>query len=209
MKNRALPIVAAVLSVMLAATLASAKASSAQELPTIEVSMTEFAFGLSAFSAPAGRVNFSTTNNGTISHNLIVIRTDLAAGALPVDGPRADTTQLGVVGVIDPVDAGAAAEATFDLSAGHYVLICNIAGHYQQGMFTTLTVVQPPTTPEPASSTPAGPTATPGAVSLPPTGSGAVAHDQTMEIEAALAAAFVATLALTALSARQLRNGRR
>jgi uncharacterized cupredoxin-like copper-binding protein len=38
------------------------------------------------------------------------------------------------------VAPGTGAQVAVELSAGHYVLICNIVGHYQAGMTTAFTV---------------------------------------------------------------------
>jgi uncharacterized cupredoxin-like copper-binding protein len=72
-------------------------------------------------------------------------RTDLAADALPVNTAedKAEEEQAGrVLGEIEPEDLppGKSAEMTLDLTAGHYVLLCNIKGHYRLGMHTDFTV---------------------------------------------------------------------
>ena len=45
-----------------------------------------------------------------------------------------------VIGKIDEMSSGESASATFDLSPGKYVLICNISGHYKSGMYTAFEV---------------------------------------------------------------------
>jgi uncharacterized cupredoxin-like copper-binding protein len=47
------------------------------------------------------------------------------------------------VSVIDEVEEtapGGSASLTVDLASGHYVLFCNVPGHYSQGMHTDFTV---------------------------------------------------------------------
>jgi uncharacterized cupredoxin-like copper-binding protein len=165
-----------VLSLVLAATLTSANASSAQEPPMIEVDLTEFAIGLNPSSTPAGQVNFATTNSGEILHDLVVVRTDLAPDSLPMNGPRVDIGQLDVAGVVEPIEAGATDNSTFELRAGAYVLICNIAGHYQLGMYAVLTVSPPDSTAEPTQTPRSVPPAIDGVV-LPHSGSGPSSHE--------------------------------
>ena len=90
-----------------------------------------------------GTVTFAAKNEGAMPHELVVVKTDVAADALPVSAGKADEEAAGeVIGEIEPEDlpAGGEAEAVFDLDPGRYLLICNIAGHYEQGMYAELTV---------------------------------------------------------------------
>ncbi len=60
-------------------------------------------------------------------------------------GSYVDETATGtLVGKIEERDLGPGrlASATFDLSPGSYVLICNISGHYDGGMYAPLQVIQ-------------------------------------------------------------------
>ena len=45
-----------------------------------------------------------------------------------------------MVGRIDTFAGGQTRDATFDLAAGSYLLICNLPGHYQLGMTAAFTV---------------------------------------------------------------------
>ncbi len=107
---------------------------------TITVGMTEFAFELSAASAPAGEVTFEVTNNGALPHEFKVVRSDEAPDSLPLDGAVVDESDLDIVDSIDEFAAGTTESGTFELEAGNYILLCNIAGHYQGGMFTAFVV---------------------------------------------------------------------
>lgn len=86
-------------------------------------------------------VTFEGHNHGEFPHQVVVIRTNLAPDALPVEQGKVDVDDAGDemlafdVPAADP-DAGVQGRqvATVDLRPGRYVLICNIAGHYQQGM---------------------------------------------------------------------------
>ncbi len=96
-----------------------------------------------ALTVQAGEVEFDAVNSGLIEHEVVVLRTDLAADELVVVGARVDEEASGTeIGEIEPEDlaAGASASKTFDLAPGAYVLFCNIAGHYAQGMTVALTV---------------------------------------------------------------------
>jgi uncharacterized cupredoxin-like copper-binding protein len=93
-------------------------------------------------SPAAGEVVFEIHNDGELEHDFLVIKTDLAEGELPLSGEQVDVNATGVE-VIDQLTAIPPEEAqvlSVDLEAGNYVLICNIVGHYELGMHTTLTV---------------------------------------------------------------------
>ncbi len=102
--------------------------------------------GAAAFTANAGEITFEVHNEGRVSHNLVIIRTDLAADALPIVSDfrddLVDEEAAGEkIGEIDEFRGGGAMEVgSFALTPGRYVLICNLFGHYAEGMFAELTV---------------------------------------------------------------------
>ena len=90
----------------------------------------------------AGEVAFTASNAGAQPHELVVVETDLdptdlpvEAGAVPASGDGFET-----LGKTELLDGGASGELTLELEAGNYLLICNVAGHYQLGMTTAFTV---------------------------------------------------------------------
>ena len=90
----------------------------------------------------AGTVEFSIENQGTIQHEFLVVKTDVALGEIPVEGDRFSEEQESIL-MIDEIPeyaAGTTEKLVVDLEPGVYQLVCNIAGHYQAGMFTQLTV---------------------------------------------------------------------
>lgn len=108
---------------------------------TINVSLKEFTVKPSAASASAGSVTFAVKNEGTVDHEFVVVKSDLAADKLPMkDGALVDETKIEVVGEIEQFAAGASQSKTFDLKAGKYLLICNLPAHYGAGMTTAFTV---------------------------------------------------------------------
>lgn len=112
--------------------------SEPSEQPTLSVALSDFAVTADPGAVKAGRVVFAIRNRAAMTHELIVIRTDLAPDALPVDGGKAK--EDGRVGGITNISAGASRKLVLELTPGKYVLICNIAGHYQLGMRVALTV---------------------------------------------------------------------
>lgn len=107
---------------------------------TVAVGLKEFAIDLDRKDAPAGAATFKTTNKGTTPHELVVIKTDLAADRLAVKDRSVDASGLTVLGAITELASARSASQTFELTAGKYVLICNLPAHYQAGMRTAFTV---------------------------------------------------------------------
>lgn len=110
---------------------------------TVVVELDEWNVRPHKATVSAGGVTFEARNVGTIPHELVVLKTDLAADALVVEGAVVNEDASGEeIGEIeeDELGPGQSASATFDLTSGKYVLFCNIPGHYQSGMFAALEV---------------------------------------------------------------------
>lgn len=115
----------------------------------VDVFLTEWEVDPERSSLRAGEVRFTTTNGGTIGHDLVVINTDLAVGELPIreDG-SVDEDSVEVVGRVPTVEPGAFERVTLSLVPGQYALICNIVdlegeertSHYELGMYTSIVV---------------------------------------------------------------------
>ncbi len=108
-----------------------------------EIRIVDEETGATAFTANAGEITFEVHNEGRGSHNLVIIRTDLAADALPFADPYyVDEEAAGEkIGEIEEFrGAGAMEVGSFTLTPGRYVLICNLSRHYGAGMFAELTV---------------------------------------------------------------------
>ena len=61
-------------------------------------------------------------------------QTDTKASALPVVDNKIDESALTPVDEIEDIAVGASPTLDVTLEAGHYVLLCNIETHYEQGM---------------------------------------------------------------------------
>lgn len=86
----------------------------------------------------AGKVKFEVTNSGAAPHEFVLLKTETKAADLPTEGGKAKET--GLVDKTETLDPGASADLEVDLKAGHYVVLCNVPGHYQAGMYKDLTV---------------------------------------------------------------------
>ena len=98
----------------------------------------EFSITPSTTTVPAGTVTFQVHNVGKATHEMVVIRTDAKAAALPLSGGRA--REAGNVGETGDMSANTMATTKLKLKAGHYALICNLPGHYVGGMRADFTV---------------------------------------------------------------------
>lgn len=110
------------------------------------VTLSEWSIGLDRSSVPAGGVTFAIRNAGQATHQLAVVKTDLAADALaraprPTEQPLRGEPQL--IATTAKVGAGTSREATFDLRAGRYVLLCLEPGHDRSGMHVALEATWP------------------------------------------------------------------
>lgn len=116
----------------------AASSSRSQPGGPIEVKLSEWSITSSASVAKPGKVTFAVQNAGKVPHELVVLRTDKQPGQL---GSGARIPEKGDVGETDDVPAGASKRLTVKLPKGHYVLVCNMAGHYSSGMHASFRVV--------------------------------------------------------------------
>jgi uncharacterized cupredoxin-like copper-binding protein len=113
----------------------------------VNVTLNEWKLLPSPASVHFGTIHFNASNTGAKPHDLVVIKTNLDQASLPMtaDGQQADASAAGeVVGTIvsSQLQSGASAAIALDLSPGNYVLICNVAHHYTNGMHAAFTVTQ-------------------------------------------------------------------
>lgn len=137
--DRAIPIALVGLVLALAACGSTASPSSPAST-TVTGTLTEYKIALSAPSAPAGSVTFNVTNSGTMVHEFVILKTDTLAKDLPlVDGVVVEA-DYNPVGEVAETEVSKSGTFTGTLAAGHYAIICNIAGHVAQGMVVDFTV---------------------------------------------------------------------
>jgi uncharacterized cupredoxin-like copper-binding protein len=103
----------------------------------------EYAIAFDPGTVSAGRIRLTVKNAGTIEHELVAFRTDLAETDLPMGSGEVDEEGAGITH-IDPeaedIAPSSAKTITLNLTAGRYVFLCNVPGHYQLGMHAVLTV---------------------------------------------------------------------
>lgn len=111
----------------------------------VPVGMKEWAIETETTVA-AGSVTFEITNTGSFPHELAVAKGDSYETLPQLDTGAVDETTLGAdfLGRSDRVEPGTTGTVTFDLEAGTYVFLCNIAvgpnSHAKAGQVLTVTV---------------------------------------------------------------------
>lgn len=109
----------------------------------IGVTLADYSISPEESSASAGELTFDVSNDAEQVHEFVIFKTDLAADALPTDDTGlVDEAGEGVelIDEIEDIAAGSTPSLTVTLDAANYVFICNIPGHYAQGMHTSFTV---------------------------------------------------------------------
>ncbi len=119
-----------------ASSVASASATDAPGDGPITVLLRDGSIRLSSVSAPPGEVRFEIENAGSVPHDFVLIRTDLDAADLPylTEDLKVIEDGLEIVDEVRGLNTGESASLTVTLEAGHYVVICNVSGHYGEGM---------------------------------------------------------------------------
>ncbi len=112
---------------------------------TLTVKMGDYSFTPSDPTVKAGALTINAPNDGQIQHELVVLKTDENPASLPQKGAEVDEDGLEAKGVknegeITDVAPGQTKSNQFNLTPGKYVMICNVPGHYAQGMYGSITV---------------------------------------------------------------------
>jgi uncharacterized cupredoxin-like copper-binding protein len=105
----------------------------------------DFAITPATTTAKAGLVDFTVANTGPSPHEFLIFLSDLAADKVPlVSDGRVNEAADGITKVLDSgtnIDVNGSKTFHAALTAGHYVLVCNLpGGHYTGGMHTAFTV---------------------------------------------------------------------
>ena len=121
----------------------TATAKSTRHAP-VTITMAEHALTLSSHTAPAGVVTFVVFNPSPVAHEIDIVRTQLGPTALPTK-PNGQfnehTKQARVVKEAVKIKPGASRTFTARLTAGHYVIVDNLPGHFRYGEATEFTIL--------------------------------------------------------------------
>jgi uncharacterized cupredoxin-like copper-binding protein len=95
-------------------------------------------------AVPTGYVTFRIKNTGPSTHEFIVVRSDVAADALPLRANgmtvNEDSKLLHPAGELGEIRLNSTRNLTLNLEPGHYALFCNLEGHYRGGMYAIVEV---------------------------------------------------------------------
>jgi uncharacterized cupredoxin-like copper-binding protein len=115
------------------------------------ITLKEFKVGLPSTTVAPATYTVNITNAGTVQHELLVFRSDLSPDKFPLDSTgdiQEDGPGITKISDGDNIDPGKSQARTIDLNKpGSYVFVCNLPGHFRQGMFTQVTVQAPPSRP--------------------------------------------------------------
>ena len=91
----------------------------------------------------SGKTDLAITNVGAAPHELLVFKSDLKPSAYPTDAAgdiKEEDAGVKLVSDGDNIDPAGTQTRSIDLGPGKYLFVCNIPGHFKQGMFTIVTV---------------------------------------------------------------------
>ena len=120
----------------------------------VKVEMREWSIALDAETVKGGQIRFVVRNMGELSHELLLVKSDLPPEQLPTVDGRVDPSKVNVDRSLPQLKLGADSAGSIDaaLSPGKYVLICNLVdngasgsrpeSHYENGMYASFFVEQ-------------------------------------------------------------------
>ncbi len=121
----------------------TATACGGGEEADVTVTMRDDGITMSSDTLATGELTFEGVNEGTETHEFEVfaVPAGVDANALPVEGDTAPADELlEIVDEVEDIAPGTSATLNLSLDAGSYAVICNLPGHYANGMHTTFTV---------------------------------------------------------------------
>jgi uncharacterized cupredoxin-like copper-binding protein len=106
----------------------------------VVVTMKDFSLTAEPGTFAAGTISFGIQNDGPSAHEFVVLRTDKAPDALPVENGVIPEDQVDLVDEAEDIAPGTNTSLSVDLEPGSYVLVCNLPAHYEAGMHAPFTV---------------------------------------------------------------------
>jgi Copper binding proteins, plastocyanin/azurin family len=108
---------------------------------TVNATLTDSKVIVDRDNITAGTVVFTVKNTGTLEHELVVLKTDVAADKIKADADEpGKMSEEGSLGESGDIAAGETKTFSLNLTPGHYVFMCNQPGHYMLGMHIAFTV---------------------------------------------------------------------
>lgn len=127
-----------------------ASATSSVSMPTQSAStapntitLNEWTVGVPSVTVKPSSNTYTVTNTGSIPHELLVFRSNLAPSAYPMKDGGIDEEGASITKISDGdnLAAGASQRRTVDLTQpGKYLFVCNLPSHFMMGMYAVVTV---------------------------------------------------------------------
>ena len=133
---------AATIAAPAASPVASTAAASAPVAAGPTVDLTEWKVTVGG-TINSGKTDLTITNTGVAPHELLIFKSDRAPSAYPTDAAgniKEEGAGVTLVSDGDNIDPAGTQTRSIDLAPGKYLFVCNIPGHFKQGMFTVVTV---------------------------------------------------------------------
>jgi len=110
----------------------------------VHVDERDFGINIPEVTLPRGHYVFVDTNHGPSPHELVMWKTNLPSNHLPLRANRrVNEESPTLVSTLDSgssLDPGETRLLTTTLEPGHYVIVCNLPGHFAAGMHVDITV---------------------------------------------------------------------
>jgi uncharacterized cupredoxin-like copper-binding protein len=106
----------------------------------VAVTLKDFAVAAEPATFEPGDITFGIHNDGPSVHEFVILRTDDAPDALPVENGVIPEDQVDLVDEAEDIAPGTDTTLDVSLEPGSYVLVCNLPAHYAAGMRTAFTV---------------------------------------------------------------------
>jgi hypothetical protein len=121
------------------------------EARPVAVQLKEWSVTPALEETKAGKLSFAVTNTGTRPHEFVLVKSDAPPQELPLRDGKVDEEKLIIEARLPALAAGGSDEVTASLSAGKYLLLCNVierppgqrvVSHYDEGMVAAFSVVR-------------------------------------------------------------------
>ena len=113
---------------------------SAEPTGDIAVTLKDFSVSADPATFAHGDITFGIHNDGPSVHEFVILRTDDAPDALPVENGVIPEDQIDMVDEAEDIAPGTDTTLDVSLEPGSYVLVCNLPAHYAAGMRAAFTV---------------------------------------------------------------------
>ena len=132
----------AALTCMLAivATSCGGSGSGGEATGDVAVTLKDFSLAATPATFVAGDITFGIQNDGPSAHEFVILRTEDAPDAMPVESGVIPEDQIDLVDEAEDIAPGTHTSLSVNLEPGSYVLVCNLPTHYGAGMHAGFTV---------------------------------------------------------------------